>query len=366
MCKTMLKWLRVAWTHPWVCACVGVVLITFVPVVLGLWSGLGEDHGLKKCLPNYKTLWDKPNWYLLPVFWIWIFPFVWFCGPGFGRAWRSAPEPDHGRKYKPLCAPGRRARRWATVPSLLLALGIGVTDYTHRAPPEVLDAVRYERCAVLVRISTANEVDFTYLDEIATRTAGRGVRFSRLGETNTKEVWLWIVAALYCFQGLMIFAVFYAWFLLLGNIATFAWPKRWAGKQYATALDPESPLYEFGLEEWNRHLNFLYWWMSPILLIGFLSRSQQERGSPDFGQMVISICSALLVLAPMLLTIWTRQRMVARLWPRVRGMKDAERELFHRQAMWPIDRNWAQKLGLLLAMLLGSYLVGLNVATLAP
>jgi hypothetical protein len=68
----------------------------------------------------------------------------------------------------------------------------------------------------------------------------------------------------------------------------------------------------------------------------------------------------------MVATIIGRQQRLPDIWQRVREEKDPDLvALFHKQLLWPFDRNWASKLGIVVSFLLLSYLLGRNVVSLA-
>ncbi|VVS91457.1 hypothetical protein [Desulfoluna spongiiphila] len=121
-----------------------------------------------------------------------------------------------------------------------------------------------------------------------------------------------------------------------------------------------SSIREFGLERWNQTLNMIYWALSPALVIPIVSKaSQGESGAGDTGQKMIQWLVPLLFLSPMLFTIIVRQKKVMKLWAIIRQEEDRDKvEAYRKQLLWPLGRNWASKLGIIIAFSLLIFLVG--------
>ena len=118
---------------------------------------------------------------------------------------------------------------------------------------------------------------------------------------------------------------------------------------------------EFGLEYWNQALNNLYWVLTIAIGIPLVSAANQS--SDDVGQLMLRLLVPLLFLVPLILTIIVRQQYLPGAWRQVRsGNQD---DLYQKQLLWPLDRNWASKLGIILAFVLLSYLVGVSFLDLA-
>lgn len=131
-------------------------------------------------------------------------------------------------------------------------------------------------------------------------------------------------------------------------------------------LDPFSKLYEYGLESWNHALNNVYWVFSLALLVPLASRYSQSSEALDFGQMFLQLVIPGIIAMPMLATIIARQQRQRDLWPKILAEEDPDRvALYHRQLLWPLDRNWASKLGIIISFVLLSYLLGRNLLSLA-
>jgi len=131
-------------------------------------------------------------------------------------------------------------------------------------------------------------------------------------------------------------------------------------RQLLLTLDPLSTMHEFGLEGWNYALNNTYWIISMALLIPIISVTSQPPGKADVGQILMKWIVPLLFLVPLIGTIIVRQIRVSLLWSDVRKMGEdtAEVKGFHKQVLWPFDRNWASKLGIIIAFALLTYVTG--------
>ena len=124
-------------------------------------------------------------------------------------------------------------------------------------------------------------------------------------------------------------------------------------------LDPYSTLHEFGLERWNQALNVIYWMLAVSLAIPALSKAANSSTPDDFGQVMIRWGIPLLFLSPMIFTILIRQKKAMLAWGRIRNEKDPSLiARYHQQMIWPFDRNWPSKLGILLSFAMLAYIVG--------
>lgn len=123
-------------------------------------------------------------------------------------------------------------------------------------------------------------------------------------------------------------------------------------------LNPSSPMREFGLERWNYALNNFYWMSCPVLLIVLLSRSGTAVENYQPGQELLGVFVPALLLAPMIATIFSRQVYLPAVWDRLDKGKDEDAAMHHHQQLWPLDRNWSSKLGIILAFALAALSLG--------
>lgn len=124
-------------------------------------------------------------------------------------------------------------------------------------------------------------------------------------------------------------------------------------------LDYKSNLHEFGLERWNHALNTIYWVIALSLIVPIISKNSQTKNNvDDIGQMLIRWIVPLLFLSPMIFTIIARQKKVVDIWEKLRSETEENVDKFHKQILWPLDKNWASKLGIVASFVLLSYLIG--------
>ncbi len=134
---------------------------------------------------------------------------------------------------------------------------------------------------------------------------------------------------------------------------------------FQISLKSDSPFHEFGLEHWNHALNNTYWLLSFAMIVPVLSRINQIHVKADYGQTSLMLWISILVAAPMVLTIIGRQRHLSKVWDKVSQQIRLDRdlrELFHEQRLWPLDKNWVSKSGILISFFLLSYFFGVSLA----
>ena len=134
------------------------------------------------------------------------------------------------------------------------------------------------------------------------------------------------------------------------------------GGELCLGLNYKSYLGEFGLEHMNHALNNLYWYFSGALIIPFLSRiSQPDLNDLDKSQLMLQYAIPILVATPMISTILARQSRLPACWD---SHSPDDMKLYLSQRLWPLDKNWSSKLGILLAFVLLSISFGINMTTL--
>jgi hypothetical protein len=129
-------------------------------------------------------------------------------------------------------------------------------------------------------------------------------------------------------------------------------------------LNCESPFNEFGLEHWNYALNNFYWAASPALLGVFLSRASTPPEDYLPGQEMLGIAVPACLILPMIATIIARQARLPAAWRTVQPEGPVPPEDFRRQQLWPMDRNWSSKLGIVLAFALAALAIGFELTQL--
>ena len=127
-------------------------------------------------------------------------------------------------------------------------------------------------------------------------------------------------------------------------------------------LNCRSPLNEFGLEHWNYALNNFYWAASPAMLAVFLSRASTAPENYLPGQVLLGIAVPACLITPMVATIIARQARLPAAWRTVQPDGPVAPEDYRRQQLWPLDRNWSSKLGILLAFALAAMSIGFELS----
>ena len=183
----------------------------------------------------------------------------------------------------------------------------------------------------------------------------------------------------YAIQACLAWIAMVAGFQLLGNTVLFCrltYATRAKRGVLSIKLDPYSRVHELGLERWNHALNNAYWLLSPVLIAAIASRDAQLTQHRDFGQILLSMVLLAGVGGPMIATIATRQQLLPEMWAEVEAatrndvasLPDAQkqylRELAHSQRVWPLTRDAASKLGLVIALVLLGYFLGLELTML--
>ena len=129
-------------------------------------------------------------------------------------------------------------------------------------------------------------------------------------------------------------------------------------------LNCQSPLNEFGLEHWNHALNNFYWAASPVMLAVFLSRASAPPEDYLPGQNLLGIAVPACLIAPMIATIIARQARLPAAWTTIEPAGPVAAEDYRRQLLWPLDRNWSSKLGIVLAFALAALFLGVELTQL--
>lgn len=133
------------------------------------------------------------------------------------------------------------------------------------------------------------------------------------------------------------------------------------GDELCLKLNGNSRMGEFGLEYWNHALNNLYWYFSAALIIPILSRiSQPNLDDLDTSQLVLQYAIPILVATPMIFTILSRQSRLPACWA---DLKPNDTTSYLSQRLWPLDKNWSSKLGVVLAFVILSVSFGINLAS---
>jgi len=323
----------------------------------------------------------KYNWSLFFLWWLFLAALVYLTWEPFLAAWKdmqrqqmlrdSSGKPASVGQVERLCLQMGRYRRVLLVIATLISFAITYVDTTglrniYQACPEGYQESGLESCKNVIRRLAAEEVEADFniaflIPDKSTPEAG-----DKLISRSTN---VWVNYVTY-FQQVVggIYAVLAT--LQLALICNLFWRlerARWLNPEgLQMRLDPYSRLHEFGLERWNHAWNNVYWVFSLVLLIAIASKESQTVGELDPGQLVLQYVVPGLIAAPMVATIIARQQRLPDLWQQVREEEDPDKaDLYHKQLVWPLDRNWASKLGIIVSFVLLTYLLGTNILKLA-
>jgi len=347
----------------------------------------------------YKGYLEKPNWFLFPLYWL---PAVYLYGTTWSQfieSWKDlfgngcVVNRDDGGV--PVCRDAfvghlNRYRNHILILSSLLAVVIMVLDTAdlmrlYADPPDHVYRLRVSTGDAETTSSyflaepqggIGRRVKSIPLEEVRNEMGGEG----KIDDASWTEAWLFkvgegkgiggskganlmFVCLAYGQQYIIIVMALSSLFHIWAHLAFFIGFDNMAFTRchrICLRLDPYSSIREFGLERWNQALNMIYWALSPALVIPIVSKaSQSETGGVDMGQKMIQWLVPLLFLSPMLFTIIARQKKVMKLWEVIRQEEDRDKvEAYHKQLLWPLDRNWASKLGIIIAFSLLIFLVG--------
>jgi len=314
--------------------------------VLAFPIGVGFPIGMGGA--QFVGYYQKLNWVLFPVFWFVIVPLAYATWGPFQRAWREAATTGvlHSGKahnvtpmvVDELITEIERARPMLGYWSVLLAL---IANY---ADVHGLAACYIDRAAC-----AGTENDFSLV-------------WFYLGDASLKAANGLFVVLAYAQQLVLSFFAILALLQILFHSLLPIFIHRFKVSQregLCATLNHRSALREFGMENWNYALNNAYWLISAGLIVPILSRySQAGRATLDTGQLLLQCFVPVVVLGPMIATIIVRQLLLRGVWSRLDHAKPEDVELFHKQMIWPLDRNWSSKLGLIVAFALLSYLIG--------
>lgn len=379
--------------------CLALVTYSMLLLPLSRWLSL-------HCSPDFEGYWVKLNWSLYSLFWPPVCLLVVATWEAFERAWLDLfqngciqstkdANPDLTQAYwSVVSGTFAPARRRTIIIAGIVALLANIPDYSNlwciytskrselsqksyvpsqetKALNKVVgtlegDAssgrvvVEWQRPDVSARKGLIRlEKDWTeawYFSEAHSLRDRKVKNLSFVVLAYTQQLAIaWL--AILCLLQICLHTYFFARFEALGSARKIGLKLR---------LNSQSNLHEFGLEAWNSALNNFYWIVSLALVIPIISGRSQLAAQSDLGQQILQFAISILVLIPLVLTIVVRQWRLQDLWEEVRAyekykQKD-EIDLYHKQRVWPLDRNWASKLGIVIAFAMLSVLIGFSIA----
>lgn len=347
--------------------------------------GWGFDDPVGAVAPGYTPYFKLHNWWPFPFFLLGLAPALWLTWRPMLRAWADlarsgvlrAPDgrPEAASVEAVLAAVCRW--RWAAVAAALaVTLAINVVDRAELAGL-YNDAPRQTQrsyaCAwpdpFVLWILKDTDGGFACAHTPEPDPAGDATPAEPPAawhgphlEPDPAQVTFFILTTLQ--QLVIVFLAALAVAQLLLHSALFALFERLpAARRHGLrlVLNCRSPVNEFGLERWNHALNNFYWAVAPALLGVFLSRAATPEAEYLPGQAMLGVAVPLCLLAPMAATILVRQLRLPEAWSALEPDGAVPAEDYRRQQLWPLDRNWSSKLGIVLAFALAALSIGFEL-----
>ena len=369
------------WRRLWprdnaVTAALAAALLSFAFWLLVI--GLGFDEKADDWPGAYETYFQQVNWWPVPFFFLALALALWLTWEPMLRAWGHLAEtgvllgpggkPDDPSLQQVLRAL-RSKRAGALLPALAVAVFVNVADWLPRhhvyaesatLGQQLKFACKYPGPAVRWIFEEDPVEAEEHCPPSVTPASPGG---DRPGIAPPAEQILFI-AILMGQQFLLVLFAALAVMQLLLHTLLFAVFERLAVAQAQglhLMLNCRSPLNEFGLEHWNHALNNFYWAASPAMLGVFLSRASTPPEDYLPGQVLLGIAVPACLIAPMIATIIARQARLPSAWSTIQPAGPTTPEDYQRQLLWPLDRNWSSKLGIVLAFALAALSLGFEL-----
>jgi hypothetical protein len=318
-------------------------LVGYSLIVLGIAKIIGLHSS-----EHFNGLWQKPNWLFFPLYWYIIFPIFRHTWDGFIQAWlrlvrngvvrRKDGERATYDDVKRFLEIVRKHRVLVFAAAIFGSIALNIYDIWEWAPCYLGNK----------NACSASVPDFN----VAWHILDNDTEYSNLA--FTVAVYLQQVVI-----GVLVLATIFQVIYHLWAFSFFEKLGEGKSSRLEIKLDHKSGLHEFGLETWNNVLNNLYWLFSIAFIIPLISRySQPDPSELNNGQLIFQHLLPIAFLIPMIVTIIQRQARLPSVWVSLKGASKEDYESYHNQRIWPLDKNWASKLGLLLSMIMLSYLLG--------
>ncbi len=355
---------------------------------LGVWGFVllfGFDRPPAGAPSGYETYFRQANWWPFPLFFLAAVPGLWFTWGALLKAWRELSDTGVLRAQRGevgeeslgrLLAGLRRLRRPAVLLALAVTLVVNLADWTPGFPVFFGSAPRHEQLRFACEVKSPSVKWLLEAEEArgGLLCAGPrvGTRIDARVETSGAHIpqpadQLVLNLMLMAQQFLLVFFAALAICQILLHTALFALFERLQVARREglfLQLNARSPLNEFGLEHWNFALNNFYWSSCPIMLAVFLSRAATPPEDYLPGQVLLGFAVPGALIAPMVATILARQARLPACWRALTEAGPEAAEDYRRQQLWPLDRNWSSKLGIVLAFALAALSIGFEIHNL--
>lgn len=352
----------------------------FWPIVL--W--LGFDEPIAGAEGRYRTYFELANWWAFPFFFLALAPALWLTWEPLLKAWDRLAETEvlregNGRPDADILDQVRhavRGRRFiAVIGALVISLFINVVDRApllhHYGGAAGLAEQQAHACTdpgPFVKWILVSRSESEFLCDVLEKRKADGEPASGAPGIAPPPGQVLFAAVTTLQQVLIVFLAALAVLQVLLHTAMFGLLERLeVARRHGLrlSLNCGSPLNEFGLEHWNHALNNFYWAVCPAMLGVFISRAATPPEEHLPGQVMLGFAVPVCLLAPMVATIIVRQARLPEAWRSLQPNGPVAPEDYRRQQLWPLDRNWSSKLGILLAFALGALSIGFELSHLA-
>ncbi len=324
---------------------------------------------LNGTVPEYRTYFMKPNWFLYPLFFLLIGIIIKFSWEPFQEAWRRSGSSPNSvvkssdgtvidkQRIENLIAKLEKLRSRSLVVGLALALIWATVDSSETrriyfGVETYADQLQY----------ALKDPDFTvkWLFEREPPKAESAPALAAPTEQIIFTLMLELEQFFLIGLGLLVLIQIVLQAILFVALDKF----RLNGVTYSIHLDPLRPSNDFGLGDWNKALDVMYWSIAPGLGIANISMLSQPSDIKDIGQLMGMWTLGLLLAAPFLITVLGRRGWVYECQRRLEEDGNDKRvwERFHQQRLWPMEARRMEKVGILLCMILFLTYAGLGTA----
>ncbi|NLS12151.1 hypothetical protein HGP28_04485 [Vibrio sp. SM6] len=316
--------------------------------------------------PFYKAYFDKPNWYLYPIFYLIIGFVVKSTWARFQNAWRQGAE---NGKTIIINSQGEKADKDAIrsitdklneLRQLLIPIALIFSLIWSYFDGYETRQIYFEHDFPAQLASAEKDPDFTVKWIFSHSDKDRAEHLP----APTSQLIFYIMLEVE--QFFLIGLGFLVLFQVLLQIFVFSFLDKLKifSDTFSIELRYNSGARDFGLGEWNRAIDLFYWIISLGLIITLFVKYSQPPEAADVGIEMGKWALAALILLPFLATIAGRSRFVHQL-DKMLEVKDCHEawELRHNQSPWPLEPQRMQKVGFLLALALYSLFAGQDIST---
>ncbi len=363
-------------------AILAAAMFSLLFLVLAWWLGFNDPPDSPP--ENYKTYFSLHNWWPYPLFFLVLAPAIWLTWRPFLRVWPNLAETGviAGQERREIAEAVEAVQKktenwrcWAVAGSIAIACLLNYLDLEPKIRAYFWSKTYEEQFNEGRRENGAFSKWLFEIPKEKQKIACRGANSSADVGRGLKKPCIAapLTQLLFMFTGYLqqFFITFFVALLLFQVLlhtlifSCFDRLKLTRDNRVRLNLICSSPLNEFGLEHWNYALNNLYWALSPPMLIVFLSRAATDPENYAAGQRILGIAVPLVLMLPIIVTIIVRQVRLPQVWSTLEPKGPVNREDYLRQQLWPLDRNWSAKLGLVLAFALAAIALGFEISQLA-